>query len=41
MKQWSADINSFLSVQWMGVARDKRIWNNHAEAYILQWIDKG
>ena len=43
MAEWSTDMNKFkfLTVQWMGVVRDRRVWSNHAEAYIQEWIENG
>ena len=35
------DINKYIGVTWMGVARDRNNWKHHEEAFIQQWIDNG
>ena len=39
--RWIDDMNKFIGVTWMQVARDRMVWKSHEEAFIQQWIDNG
>ena len=39
--RWEDDIKKYIGVTWMRVARDRKDWKHHEEAFIQQWIDNG
>jgi Reverse transcriptase (RNA-dependent DNA polymerase) len=39
--RWEDDIKKYIGVAWMRVARDRKDWKHHEEAFIQQWIDNG
>ncbi len=41
-KRWRDDIDKYMgTVNWRQSAQNRQDWRRHAEAYILQWIEKG
>lgn len=39
--RWEDDIKKYIGVTWMRVARNRKDWKHHEEAFIQQWIDNG
>ena len=38
-RRWRDDITSYIGTTWARVAVDRKVWNDHEEGYIQQWID--
>ena len=36
--RWEDDIHKFLGVTWMREAKNRKVWCQHGEAFIQQWI---
>jgi hypothetical protein len=39
--RWEDEINKHIGVTWMRVAKNRKEWKHHGEAFIQQWIDNG
>ena len=39
-RRWRDDITSYIGTAWAREAADRKVWNDHEEGYIQQWIDK-
>ena len=38
-RRWRDDITSYIGMTWARVAEDRKVWSEHEEGYIQQWID--
>ena len=38
-RRWRYDITSYIGMTWARVAEDRKVWSEHEEGYIQQWID--